>query len=121
MSRINTEGIRQRPIPKPETAVEPEINLTSINDNLTDEHHPAGPVKYGRPMQYFRIVCFALFFTISALAIHSAQLLGAPLYFYNKDYFYAWQAVCKQYFALLLITGTYLFAPTVIRISGDAS
>ncbi|KAG9699255.1 acyltransferase-domain-containing protein, partial [Aureobasidium melanogenum] len=121
MSRVNTEGIRQRPIPKPESAVEPEINLTSTNDNLQDEHHPAGPVKHGPLMQYLRIACFALFFTIAALAVHAAQLLGAPLYFYNKDYYYAWQAVCKQYFGLVLISGTYIFAPTVIRISGDAS
>ncbi|THZ33589.1 acyltransferase-domain-containing protein [Aureobasidium pullulans] len=124
MSRINTEGIRQRPLPashKPEATEDAEVNLTSPKDYLSEKDHPAGPVKHGPPMQYFRIAVFAVFFFIAALGIHSAQLLGAPLYFYNKDYFYAWQAVCKQYFALVLITGTYLFAPTVIRISGDAS
>ncbi|THZ27116.1 acyltransferase-domain-containing protein [Aureobasidium pullulans] len=124
MSRINTEGIRQRPLAashNPEATEDAEVNLTSPKDYLSENDHPAGPVKHGPPMQYFRIAVFAVFFFIAALGIHSAQLLGAPLYFYNKDYFYAWQAVCKQYFALVLITGTYLFAPTVIRISGDAS
>lgn len=54
-------------------------------------------------------------------SIHGAQLLGTPLYFYNKDYFYAYMALCKQYFGLSATVGTQMFSPTTIRISGDSS
>lgn len=121
MSRVNTEGVRLR-----KTAVDPgppETSEIQATSEIDDKHfdHPVGPVKYGQTVQILRIVVFVLYFFITALGIHSAQLLGAPLYFFRKDYFYAWQAVCKQYFGLVLMTGTWLFAPTVIRISGDAS
>lgn len=54
-------------------------------------------------------------------SIHGAQLLGSPLYLYNKDFFYAYMALTKQYFGLFVTTGTQWFSPTVIRISGDSS
>lgn len=48
-------------------------------------------------------------------------MLGCPLYFYNKDYFYAYMALTKQYFGLLATIGTQWWSPTVIRVSGDSS
>jgi len=54
-------------------------------------------------------------------SIHGAQLLGAPLYFISRNHYYAFMAVTKQYFAVLLTVGTQYWSPTVIRISGDAS
>lgn len=55
------------------------------------------------------------------LSIHGAQLLGSPLYFYSKDYYYAYMALTKQYFGLFATVGTQRWSPTVIRVSGDSS
>ncbi len=49
------------------------------------------------------------------------QYLGAPLYFINRDYYYAYMALTKQSFGLLITTITQWFSPTVVRLSGDES
>lgn len=43
------------------------------------------------------------------------------MYFINKDIYYAWMALTKQSFGLLVTTMTQWWSPTVVRISGDAS
>jgi lysocardiolipin and lysophospholipid acyltransferase len=43
------------------------------------------------------------------------------LYFINRDLYYAYMALTKQSFGLIVTTGTQWFSPTTIRISGDAS
>ncbi|KAL1302467.1 hypothetical protein AAFC00_002859 [Neodothiora populina] len=120
MVQLNTEGMKQR-----KTAIQPNGKVTTQsslgNPNKLQDDHPAGPVKHGGPMQALRIFLFTIFFTISCIFIHGAQLLGLPLYFYNRDYFYAYMAVTKQYFGLLATVGTQWWSPTVIRVSGDSS
>lgn len=64
---------------------------------------------------------FALYFSSSILAISVTQYIGAPLYLYSKDLFYAWMAMTKQHFGIVSATMTYWWAPTTVRISGDAS
>lgn len=49
------------------------------------------------------------------------QFIGAPLYFHNKDWYYAWMAMTKQHFGYLIITLKQWWSPTLIRVSGDAS
>ena len=49
------------------------------------------------------------------------QLIGAPLYFFDRNLFYSYMAVTKQSFALLSMSVTQWWGPTVMRISGDAS
>lgn len=44
-----------------------------------------------------------------------------PLYWINKDLYYAYMALTKQSFGLLIATMTQWWSPTVVRISGDAS
>lgn len=53
--------------------------------------------------------------------MHISQWLGAPLYFYDKDLYYAWQALIKQHFTLLVVTTQAWWSPTLVRISGDES
>lgn len=87
-------------------------------------HDPDGvipPLKHGAAMQTLRIVGFAIYFAACCFAIHGAQLLGLPLYFYNKDWFYAWIAMTKSFFGLLITTMTQWWSPTVVRVSGDKS
>lgn len=54
-------------------------------------------------------------------SLHVQQWLGAPLYFLNERWYYAWQAGVKQSTALMIIVLNQLRAPTTVRISGDAS
>ena len=56
----------------------------------------AGPNKCW--MQLTRLLIFASWFAGCCVSIHLTQLLGAPLYFINKDYYYAWMALTKQSF-----------------------
>jgi hypothetical protein len=55
------------------------------------------------------------------LSILVSQLMGAPLYFYDKDLYYAWMAMTKQHFGLVITTMTQWWSPTTVRISGDKS
>ena len=54
-------------------------------------------------------------------SVHLTQFIGAWFYFVNRDLYYAYMAVTKESFGLLITTLTHWWAPTVIRISGDAS
>ena len=53
--------------------------------------------------------------------IHATQLIGVPLYWINRELYYAYMALTKQSFGLLITTMTNWWGPTTIRISGDAS
>lgn len=47
--------------------------------------------------------------------------MGAPLYFYSKDLYYAWMAMTKQQFGIVATTMTHWWAPVKMKISGDES
>jgi 1-acyl-sn-glycerol-3-phosphate acyltransferase len=87
----------------------------------TVEPHPAGRVKFSGFVQVLRLLLLTSWFNCCCASIHLAQWFGAPLYFFNKDYFYAYMALTKQSFAYLIISLTQWFTPTVIRVSGDIS
>lgn len=53
--------------------------------------------------------------------VHLTQFLGAWFYLVNREMYYAYMAVTKESFGLLVTTMTHWWAPTVIRISGDES
>ena len=53
--------------------------------------------------------------------INATQLIGAPLYWVNRELYYAYMSLTKQSFGLLITTMTNWWGPTTIRISGDAS
>lgn len=83
--------------------------------------HPLGEVKHGAAMQLLRIIGFGIYFFGCCFFAHGAQMLGVPLYFIDKDWFYAWMALSKQFFGLIITTMTQWWSPTVVRISGDKS
>ncbi|KAI9779146.1 MAG: hypothetical protein M1839_007681 [Geoglossum umbratile] len=83
------------------------------------EPHPAGRVKYGSLRQVLRMLAFASYFTICLVSIHATQLLGSPLYFINKDYYYAYMSLSKQSFGIMITVMTQWWSPTVVRVSGD--
>ncbi|KAK5696343.1 hypothetical protein LTR17_024283 [Elasticomyces elasticus] len=81
-----------------------------------DTKDPHGPI-----LATLRTIAFFVYFLSCILFMHFAQLLGAPLYLFSKDWFTAYMAMTKQYFGLFATTMTQWWSPTVIRISGDAS
>ncbi|KAH0544408.1 hypothetical protein FGG08_001434 [Glutinoglossum americanum] len=85
------------------------------------EPHPVGRVKYGSFRQTLRMLAFATYFTVCVTAIHITQLLGSPLYFINKDYYYAYMSLTKQSFGIMITVMTQWWSPTVVRVSGDKS
>ncbi|MCJ1320117.1 hypothetical protein MMC15_005454 [Xylographa vitiligo] len=85
------------------------------------EPHPTGRVKYNGFVQFARMLLFVTWFNACCVNIHITQMFGAPLYFFNKDWYHAYMAITKQSFALLITTITQWFSPTVIRVSGDKS
>ncbi|KAK3070083.1 hypothetical protein LTR53_011070 [Teratosphaeriaceae sp. CCFEE 6253] len=80
-----------------------------------------GAPKNGVFLATFKALAFFAYFLSSCVFMHFAQLLGSPLYFVSKDWFYAYMAMTKQYFGLFATTMTQWWSPTVIRISGDKS
>ncbi|KAL5119104.1 hypothetical protein ACEQ8H_003028 [Pleosporales sp. CAS-2024a] len=83
--------------------------------------HPGGEIKHGTAQQALRMLLFGLYFSSSILAIALTQLVGAPLYWYSKDLFYAWMAMTKQHFGIVSTSMTYWWAPVKMRVSGDES
>ena len=119
---MNTEGqrLRARNAP-PSTNTEPNGDLHPLKRSPTTTEDLLGAPRFGVFMQALRILCFGLYFFGSCIFIHFAQLLGAPLYFISKPWFYAYMALTKQYFGLLVTTMTQWWSPTLVRVSGDKS
>ncbi|KAI9741809.1 MAG: hypothetical protein M1834_000195 [Cirrosporium novae-zelandiae] len=83
--------------------------------------HPAGRVKYGALVQFIRMLLFTTWFTVVSISIQATQWLGSWLYFVNKDYYYAYMSLTKQFYGLFITSITEWFSPTLIRVSGDKS
>lgn len=100
--------------------------------------HPSGKEKHGGVIQVLRCLLFVSFFIASCLryscttnifikcsnrsnSIVATQVLGTPLYWINRDLYYAYMALTKQSFLLLITTITQWSGPTLMRISGDES
>ena len=53
---------------------------------------------------------------MTGVSLHVQQLLGLPLYWLNRRWYHAWQAVVKESTALLLLGLNQMRAPTTARI-----
>lgn len=83
---------------------------------------PTDPrLKHGLPMQVFRSLLMATWFNCCCAVILATQLIGAPLYLINKEYYYSYMAFTKQNFALAITALTQWGSPTLYRTSGDES
>ncbi|KAK7532707.1 acyltransferase-domain-containing protein [Phyllosticta citricarpa] len=129
---MDSNGLKQRHHPPEPKPIPPEdLQRHGTADTAPSLQHPAGPVKHGGAMQALRMSLFGLYFlgsclwtfltSLLGLSINVSQFLGVPLYFFNKDLYYAWMAVTKQHFGLLITTMTQWWSPTVVRVSGDES
>jgi 1-acyl-sn-glycerol-3-phosphate acyltransferase len=117
---MDSQGSRKRSS-KTGSGSDPDPDLSGNIAIKAQESHPAGEVKHGGSVQLLRMLLFATWSICCAVYIHVTQILGSPLYLFNKDYYYAYMALTKQSFGLLITTMTQWFSPTLIRVSGDAS
>lgn len=113
-----TETLRKR---GSQAIPEPIPDLGAGTAGKAQEPHPAGPIKHGPWQQFIRMLLFATWFNGTVVVLNLSQIIGSPLYFYSKDYYYAYMAFCKQSFGIVIITVTQWFCPSVIRVSWDAS
>ncbi|QGA17041.1 hypothetical protein EYB26_004711 [Talaromyces marneffei] len=95
-------------------------SLVSEEPTLNEKDKDVG-LKHGVFMQILRSLLLATWFNGCCVCIFMTQLIGAPLYFVNKNYYYAYMAMTKQCFGILIVTITQWGAPTVVRVSGDES
>ncbi|KAL6704550.1 hypothetical protein ACN47E_008060 [Coniothyrium glycines] len=117
---MSTDGLKQRH-PSASVPVIEKLKQQRTQNATEPTSHPAGKVKHGFLAQAIRMSLFALYFNSSIVAIAITQYIGLPLYFYSKDLFYAWMAMTKQHFGIVITTMTYWWAPVKIRVSGDES
>ena len=98
-----------------------ESSSVGLGDVTSTESipHPAGEIKYNAFNQVLRALLLTTWFNCGVICIMCTQLLGAPLYWWNKDYYYAYMALTKQSFAIMGIAGTRWFAATKVRVSWD--
>ena len=78
-------------------------------------------LKYGLTMQVIRSLIMAGWFNCCCMLIVATQLVGSPLYFINKEYYYSYMAFTKQDFGLVITALTEWWCPTSMRVSGDES
>ncbi|KAL2823991.1 hypothetical protein BDW59DRAFT_173120 [Aspergillus cavernicola] len=78
-------------------------------------------LKHGIPMQVLRSLLLATWFNCCCVITLITQLVGSPLYFVNKRYYYAWMATTKRSFGLVITALTQWGCPTYVRVSGDMS
>ena len=103
----------------PQSITEPLHDLRAGSKGKAVEPHPAGRVRHGNIIQVVRMLLATTFFNCCVASIHTTQILGSPLYFINKDYFYSYMALTKQSFGLVIIILTEWFSPTIVRVCGD--
>jgi 1-acyl-sn-glycerol-3-phosphate acyltransferase len=115
---MSTQHLRRR---ISDTVTETFSILGETTAKHVDEPHPAGEVKHGKSVEILRLLVFICWFMCVCVAITVTQLVGAPLYFFNKDYYYTYMALTKQSFGIFITTLTQWFSPTVIRVSWDSS
>ncbi|KAG9232551.1 acyltransferase-domain-containing protein [Amylocarpus encephaloides] len=85
------------------------------------EDHPGGHIKHSGGVQLLRLLGAALFFISTCCTIVVTQFVGVPLYCINRNWYYAYMALTKQSFGVAVTFFTHRWAPSVIKISGDAS
>ena len=114
---MDAPDLRQRRAKVPQGTSEPSMST----EDRAAESHPAGQVKHGKLAQALRLMLSVSWFVGCCVSLHVTQLFGCPLYLINRNYYYAYMALTKQSFGILMISITQWLSPTVIRVSGDKS
>ncbi|KAI9842819.1 MAG: hypothetical protein M1838_002970 [Thelocarpon superellum] len=119
---ISTTAAKQRRAPpSTTTATTSGLDAGTGPVRSPQKPHPVGEVRYHGSTQVLRALSVALYFVLSSIIINATQFLGAWLYFYDKDWYYAYMSWTKQSFGLFITTLCQWWSPTTIRVSGDRS
>lgn len=76
---------------------------------------------YGLFIQIIRSLGIITWFTGCCVSIVVTQIIGLPLYFINRRYFYSYMSMTKRAFGITITALTEWYSPTPVRISGDSS
>lgn len=114
-SAMATPELRQR-----QTA-SPSNEGTTPNGVLRKDKGAEQRLKHGILMQLFRTLLLSTWFNCCCVCIVVTQLIGSPLYFINKDYYYGYMAWTKRCFGIVITALTEWGCPTLVRVSGDKS
>lgn len=109
---------------KPELRQRKPEAFGSEEGNVKDDDKTAKPVphlKHGIPMQILRSLLIATWFNCCSVTIVLTQVIGSPLYFMNKKWYYNYMALTKESFGLVITALTQWGCPTLVRVSGDKS
>ncbi|KAF2206720.1 hypothetical protein CERZMDRAFT_52485, partial [Cercospora zeae-maydis SCOH1-5] len=99
---------------KPKEVTQAGLSLQSGDAN-------PNPIRHGSMGQAERAFSAASTFMSGIMAISASQFIGAPLKLIDAKFYEAYMAWTKESFAVLMTTITQWWAPTVVRVSGDAS
>ncbi|KIV91412.1 hypothetical protein PV10_05954 [Exophiala mesophila] len=117
---MTTENLRARKTQPDSTSLPKDVQVNGSGASLLARTgHPAGKVKHGTAIQVLRGLLLATWLNACAVTIMTTQVIGSPLYWYNRDYYYAYMALTKQSFGICGTAGTRWFAPTPVRVSWD--
>ena len=112
---METPELRQR---RPDSSFD---ELPSKNEKLKPIKESEPRLKHGIPMQILRSLILSTWFDCCCVIIVATQLIGSPLYFINKRYYYSYMAHTKESFGIVIGALTQWGCPTLVRISGDES
>jgi 1-acyl-sn-glycerol-3-phosphate acyltransferase len=76
---------------------------------------------YGTLVQIIRSLVILSTFIWTCICICVTQLIGAPLYFIDRNYFNSFIAMTKRSFGIAITALTEWASPTPVRVSGDKS
>ncbi|KIV85305.1 hypothetical protein PV11_01012 [Exophiala sideris] len=114
---MSDDTLRRRNPGNPQSLINGIYKTDEADNAVTTKEHPAGEIKYGTWAQVVRTLLLLTWFNGVLISIHVTQFLGAPLYLWNKDLYYAYMALTKQSFGVAGVAGTRWFAPTKVRVS----
>lgn len=113
-----SQEVKQRK-PRPFTQKSPEDNGLSKDKSKRSNFEPS--LKHGTVVQLLRMLLLSAWFNSCCVIIVVTQLIGSPLYFINKDYYYAYMALTKRSFGIVITALTQWGCPTPVRVTGDKS
>lgn len=95
--------------------------ITQAGASLKTGSDNPNPIQHGAMGQAERAFSAASTFLSGVMAISASQFIGAPLKLIDSKFYETYMAWTKESFAVLITTITQWWAPTVVRVSGDAS
>lgn len=103
------------------TATTKAHEVTQAGVSLSSSNANPNPIRHGNLGQAERAFSAASTFMSGIMAISASQFIGAPLKLIDAQFYEAYMAWTKESFAVLMTTITQWWAPTVVRVSGDAT